>query len=298
MIDSTKYIKKEYLFTDTDWFTPFIPTRDQYLSQYKNRNGISYLEIGVHEGRSLLWMLDNILTGQDVRVTAIDPFADKYFTIFNDNLRISGKEQCVTVYRETSQHVLKKLEENSYDIIYIDGSHKTKDVLYDLVLCWDLLKKDGILIVDDYLWKADERPINLTPKAAVDSFITIYSDELKLLHKESQVFIKRNVNSLSFESCLLFIDHCFYLWDTDILVKLDDHGMNNDVLEELFERIDSHEKVAAHSSSYGVASVKNISENEQRVLKLYLNSLEYGQDKPDVSKLSEEERLLLHHLIS
>ena len=87
---------------------------------------------------------------------------------------------------------MEKLEENRCDIIYIDDSHKTKDVLYDLVLCWDLLKKDGILIVDDYLWKADERPINLTPKVAVDSFITIYSDELKLLHKESQVLDKTN----------------------------------------------------------------------------------------------------------
>lgn len=45
------------------------------------------------------------------------------------------------------------------------------------MLCWELLKQDGILIIDEYLWRKDEAPINTTPKIAVDSFITIYSDD-------------------------------------------------------------------------------------------------------------------------
>ena len=44
----------------------------------------------------------------------------------------------------------KKLDIN-FDIIYIDGSHYSIDVFNDLINSDLLLKKDGILLIDDLL---------------------------------------------------------------------------------------------------------------------------------------------------
>lgn len=71
-----------------------------------------------------------------------------------------------------------------FDLVYIDGSHQAADVLFDAVLCFDLLKKDGVLIFDDYLWQMEERGAedhyNL-PKPAIDAFVNIYRRKLDLL---------------------------------------------------------------------------------------------------------------------
>ena len=48
--------------------------------------------------------------------------------------------------------VLRRLPLESFDIIYIDGSHAVNDVLEDAVLSFRLLKPEGILIFDDYRW--------------------------------------------------------------------------------------------------------------------------------------------------
>jgi hypothetical protein len=42
-----------------------------------------------------------------------------------------------------------KDQDINYDVIYVDGNHGYKDVLYDGLLSWNLLKSDGLLIFDD-----------------------------------------------------------------------------------------------------------------------------------------------------
>lgn len=37
-----------------------------------------------------------------------------------------------------------------FDFIYVDGSHRSPDVIYDAILSFGLLKKGGIMIFDDY----------------------------------------------------------------------------------------------------------------------------------------------------
>ena len=90
-----------------------------------------------------------------------------------------------------SQITLKTLPLNSYDIVYIDGSHAAPDVIVDTVLSWQLLKKGGIMIFDDYLWNRDWSP-EKTPKIAVDAFLNIFKKELQVIHMKFQVIIKKN----------------------------------------------------------------------------------------------------------
>jgi hypothetical protein len=50
-----------------------------------------------------------------------------------------------------------------FDFIYVDGSHKCLDCHYDLLLSWLLLKKNGILAIDDVIWNLDttDDPLNI-----------------------------------------------------------------------------------------------------------------------------------------
>jgi predicted O-methyltransferase YrrM len=89
-----------------------------------------------------------------------------------------------------SQITLKTLPLESYDIVYIDGSHAAPDVLADAVLSWSLLKKGGIMIFDDYMldW---ELPPQDRPKIAIEAFLRIHKNELQKLHQGYQIIVKK-----------------------------------------------------------------------------------------------------------
>ena len=38
-----------------------------------------------------------------------------------------------------------------FDFIYVDGSHKCLDCYGDMILAWQLLRKGGVLAVDDVI---------------------------------------------------------------------------------------------------------------------------------------------------
>ena len=40
--------------------------------------------------------------------------------------------------------------------IYVDGSHEAPDVLFDAILAHKLVKNNGIIAFDDYLWSPEE----------------------------------------------------------------------------------------------------------------------------------------------
>jgi hypothetical protein len=105
-----------------------------------------------------------------------------------------------------SQEVLRKLPLNSFDIIYIDGSHIASDVLEDVVLSWRLLKTGGIIIFDDYhlvylnsfacayqagvMSGAYFNP-SFNPKVGIDAFLSAFEPKIKILHKEYQVIVEK-----------------------------------------------------------------------------------------------------------
>ncbi|MCM8775657.1 MAG: class I SAM-dependent methyltransferase, partial [Candidatus Omnitrophica bacterium] len=142
---------KKYNFS-TDWFTRDIPIWDKTLQPLKGQPYLHYLEVGVFEGRSFIWVLENILTHPTCEATAVDIFPAGLKERFLVNIKQSGSENKVTVLTGESQIVLRDLPHESFDIIYIDGSHRADDVLIDAVLSWRLLKDGGFIIFDDYHW--------------------------------------------------------------------------------------------------------------------------------------------------
>jgi predicted O-methyltransferase YrrM len=93
----------------------------------------------------------------------------------------------VTVKRGYSNEVLPTLEDNSFDIVYIDGNHEPEYVLEDAVLAFRKVKVGGYLIFDDYGWGGPD----LT-KRGIDGFMNGYHKRIQVLgERESQVFIRK-----------------------------------------------------------------------------------------------------------
>jgi predicted O-methyltransferase YrrM len=191
--------KTNYIFT-VDWFSSNIPIWTHYLKQLKDKPNLRFLEIGSFQGRSTVWLLENILTGDSSIITCIDTFEGSVehtlhfqndiknlFDIFSHN--ISKFKNKVNIIKDKSQVALKQINEQ-YDFIYIDGDHKASSVIEDAILSFSLLKKGGIMIFDDYLWFGMKTYID-NPKPAIDAFLEIYADKITVLYKGYQVLIEK-----------------------------------------------------------------------------------------------------------
>ncbi len=186
----------------TDWFSPTIDEWTETLAEYIAKPNVSFLEIGSFEGRSAVWLLENILTDPASHLTCVDTWHGsaehegtgldfhKVEHNFDHNILISGKSQQVIKIKGFSAIELKKLAIDSYDFVYIDASHKASNVLEDAVLSWQLLKVGGIMIFDDYVWEPQYGEID-SPKLAVDAFAQCYRDKLEILREGMQMTIRR-----------------------------------------------------------------------------------------------------------
>lgn len=189
--------RQQYDFS-VDWFGHNIPVWQRALAPFRGQANVQYLEIGAYEGRSVVWMLENILTHPTARLTAIDVFDGPYKDKYSANIGRSGAAGKVTTITNFSQLALRQLPLDSYDIIYIDGSHAKEDVLEDAVLSWRLLKEGGILIFDDYRWAGcfvegtSDQPTDF-PKAAIDAFVQCFGGHLDVLHNSYQVLVRKRV---------------------------------------------------------------------------------------------------------
>jgi predicted O-methyltransferase YrrM len=108
-------------------------------------------------------------------------------------LRSKFPNRAVVSFKSTSINSLASLisYKKQFDFIYIDGSHVAKDVLTDACMAWPLLKKDGIMAFDDYLWKVNGFTINQRPKIAIDAFVNIFENEIAMAHNGYQLIIRK-----------------------------------------------------------------------------------------------------------
>ena len=156
------------------------------------------LEIGSYEGRSAVWFIINYLSCSSSSITCVDPWIyyvendGKSESIFRHNIKLAGRQNQVIIHHGYSANVLPKLllNENKYDVIFIDGNHLAANVLFDAVCSFNLLNANGYMIFDDYLWKL-ERHESLRPKKAIDYFIDIMGDKIRVVLDRHKKVIQR-----------------------------------------------------------------------------------------------------------
>jgi hypothetical protein len=185
--------RKQYEFS-ADWFTMHLPAWKKVLEPFQGKPGLNYLEVGSYEGRSMIWMMENVLTDPTARATAVDLFDGPFKDKFAANIERCGAGAKVTSIAGYSQVVLRTLPLDAFDIIYIDGSHAKSDVLEDTVLSWRLLKVGGLMIFDDYLNAERSRYVEgefECPKMAIDPFVQCFEGRCEVLHNEYQLVIRK-----------------------------------------------------------------------------------------------------------
>jgi hypothetical protein len=194
---SQKIYSKPYAFS-VNTFTDRIPTWTKLLSEFKGKPGINYLEIGTFEGRSALWMAENIVTHPTSTLTIIDAFQENTFKRFTANVNLSGESSRFKVLAGFSTQKIREVPFNSIDIAYIDGSGKGVVMLGDLVNTWNLMKVGGVMICSRFaLIPPLRRALGLQigdpgPHEAIDAFLKLYAPYIQVLTFEpNQVFIRK-----------------------------------------------------------------------------------------------------------
>jgi predicted O-methyltransferase YrrM len=176
---------------------------DNWFSQiniynYKNKP-ITYLEIGAHYGSNLISVALSYGSHKNSKLYAIDPWIDydeypeykdeqnKIYNTFTNNIDTSGVKDKVVIKRGYSNIEVPKFQDEFFDIIYIDGNHEPEFVLEDAVLSFRKLKKNGIMIFDDYGWGGPA----LTMKG-IDAFVSGYYKKIKVIAiVKTQFFLQK-----------------------------------------------------------------------------------------------------------
>ena len=191
---------EDYFSHNIPWWTNMFTSWQKFQQNVPN---LKFLEVGSFEGRSTVWLLNNILTHDSSHITCVDTFEGSYehsknlknvlyYDRFKNN--ISPYSSKVTVSRGLSSVQLKKISlevSDKFDFIYIDGDHKAKSVLEDAILSFPLLNVMGIMVFDDYEFEDPYLNENVKTKLGIDAFLQIYEDCYKLFYKQYQVGIQK-----------------------------------------------------------------------------------------------------------
>jgi predicted O-methyltransferase YrrM len=188
-----------------DWFSGYVPAWNLIFEQHKPRR---ILEIGSFEGRSACYIIEKCASvlEEKASLTCVDTWEGSFehqeagpvASVMSQVERRFDHNTGIALARTGNRVTLRKIKKNSrdamaalmaagvlqsFDLIYIDGSHEAPDVLSDAVLAFPLLRVGGVMIFDDYLWSV-HRPgtqdVLLMPKPAIDAFMNIYQRKMQI----------------------------------------------------------------------------------------------------------------------
>ena len=165
----------------------------------KNIANPSILEVGVWSGTSLINIVSRIPNSTAVAIDSWTNYNERDFEMvltgieeaFHENVRKSGMKERITAVKGKSVDVMMNMIVSGqlFNFIYVDGSHLCLDCYIDLILAWKLLRKGGIIAIDDYLFNT-EKTLE-SPFEAVNHFIKTNKAEMKILNLSYRVFIEK-----------------------------------------------------------------------------------------------------------
>lgn len=198
----------DYKFTQ-DWFHWAPEVWQQLIPMLPGEPHLrTFLEIGSFEGRSSVWIMENMMTNGN-HLVCVDTWegGEEHDSLdmgsvedrFKYNMKVAQEkypERNFQTIKDFSYRALASLDRSplDFDFIYIDGSHIAKDVLTDACMAWPLLNHDGIMVFDDYMW-GNPRDILHRPKAAIDAFTTLFAEELDIIHVGYQAVVRKKEKS-------------------------------------------------------------------------------------------------------
>jgi len=179
-----RHDEHDFQFTRRWFRNRNLPTfRDHVLPEFKGKP-TTYLELGVFEGMSAVWMLQYVLQHPRSKAVGIDPHL--MTTKLDGNHMESVRQRAIhntrpwadkfTLVRGCSVEVLRRMCRKGYagigegvvDICMIDGDHNAPAVLDDALHVFRLLRPGGWMLFDDY---NNDRPKRNHVKEGVEMFL-------------------------------------------------------------------------------------------------------------------------------
>lgn len=182
------------------------------INEKMDKQPSTVVELGVYNGYFTFNML-HMMCQKNPNYThySIDPYMgynefnnneiSKVRSTFLKNLEMCPYKDNVNFIEKPSSDALIDLIGMGVtaDLVYIDGDHRAAAVLQDLVLSWKILRVGGAVLMDDavnwcYTDDRREKPLQMSPRLAVDSFIHCFWDKLEVVHLPNgyqSAFIKR-----------------------------------------------------------------------------------------------------------
>ena len=125
---------------------------------------------------------------------------DVFEGFFQEALRrTSFASERIKILRGKTTEVIDQIEDDSIDLVYIDGDHTLKGVAIDLINLWPKVKKNGFIIGDDFSRSIWQHNFNFEP-TMVFPFAVYFAEAVNaiiyglpfnqfLITKESRGFI-------------------------------------------------------------------------------------------------------------
>ena len=160
---------------------------------------IKILEIGGYHGANVCCLTKTHAIHPASEIHVVDPWCDydKYaeykdeqamnYANFISNISKLKQWDLTKIYihRMKSEEIDKKFADEMFDIIYIDGNHKTKYVLEDAIMAYKKIKRGGWIVFDDVF--------DPEVKEGIQIFLHLYKSYFHQdIHtKNGQLFIQR-----------------------------------------------------------------------------------------------------------
>lgn len=142
--------------------------RKDFKKFWENYDGI-FVEVGVYKGEFSMWAINET---NFTKMYGVDPYKKFDNSEFMDAINDNSQEFFDYLYshtntlfagiakykllRKTSVEASKTFQDNSIDVVYVDGNHMYKNVMEDILLWWDKIRVGGMLCGDDCCDKLDQ----------------------------------------------------------------------------------------------------------------------------------------------
>ena len=194
---------------DNDWFTGNIPTWLMAFRKqlYNKKTELNCMEIGSWQGQSAVFVLNYF---ENANLTCVDTWmgADEHKFEDASSLEVLSRiekdfdanvleyKERITKYKGTSYQFFNDcFEREKFDLIYIDGSHHSDDVIVDTIKSFEMLKVNGLMILDDYFWKYYSETKD-NPSGAINAFIRLKRNQLEVVCFDYQLVVRKIKNSV------------------------------------------------------------------------------------------------------
>ena len=190
------YFRKQNKSTPSTWFDIARSEFEKFLLPLRF-DDLKILQIGAFRGDASKWMLDELLKSTSSILYDVDTWEgsaehpdlnEKYSEIeMSYDRNISGFKNVMK--NKMTSDAFFEINEIDFDFIYIDGDHHRDQVATDAENALKVCRTGGIIAFDDYGWDIMDGSEN-RPKDAIDNFLRKHGNQIEILHKHYQVWVR------------------------------------------------------------------------------------------------------------